>query len=290
MKQLTTFTTLTTFAVALCLLLTDNLADAAGPKVSEKGNKHNLSALAWSGGTLGLNEASNTYQAVNEPNTNPGGQQVCIFCHTPHNANVAGGAPLWNRDFSTQIFERYTSTTVRIYRDATTRAAAGYEASWQPDGASKLCLSCHDGVASLGNVLRGGPIAMKGGNNVITGLASFAPSTSKMKSGHHPVSFTYNDAVLTGIKAGGGIKAGYQLPSYPQIKLDRNGKMQCTTCHNAHQNQSFEDVYPSTTRKIAPFWVYHNAGNSTATGDHDSVCTNCHPITTGLPENKAPWP
>lgn len=262
-------------------------ASAAGPKVAEQGNKHNLSAWARQVGTSTLEANTNTFRAVNDPANNPGGQQVCIFCHTPHNANSEKGTPLWNRAFSTVTFDRYTSTTMRIYRDATTRAAAQYEATWQPDGASKLCLSCHDGVSNLGAVLSGNggnPISMQG-SNVINTIAAF--TSDKMKKGHHPVSFVYDATVLTNIQAGGGTKSSYTLPTLvPEVKLDKNKKMQCTSCHNPHQNQSFETVYPATTRKIAPFWV--KGGGADATTDHDVVCTACHPIS-ALPEQQTPW-
>lgn len=276
----------------LCAISLIDRAIAAGPKVSENGNKHNLSALAWSSGTLGVKTIQNTYQATNDSISNPGGQQVCIFCHTPHNANVAEGAPLWNREFSSQIFSRYSTNTLRIRIDGAAKAASGYDAAWLPDGSSKLCLSCHDGVASLGNVRAGSSIVMLNGKDVITGFASFNPATTnKMKSGHHPVSFKYDSSVAAAINAG---KTGYQLPSAATpaalasaIKLDKNGKMQCTTCHNAHQNQT-DDVanYGSPDfRKIAPFWVY--GGANVAVTDHDSVCKACHPISPD--PTVAPW-
>jgi len=267
-------------------------AGAAGPKVSENKNKHNLSALAWSGGTRAAKTDHNTYEATNDPNGNPGGQQICIFCHTPHNANVLDGAPLWNREFSTQTFQRYSSNTLRIRIDASARTASGYiddGPTWQPDGSSKLCLSCHDGVSSLGNVLRGGPIAMTGGkdvisSNILESYASFRPDTNKMKTGHHPISFKYDATVIGAISSAG--KVGYTAPTIPSVKLDKNWKMQCTTCHDAHQNQTDDTAVYSGTRKIAPFWVYGAANN--AVTDHDSVCTTCHPIT--APQNVAPWP
>jgi len=183
-------------------------ATAPGPKVSEvsstgTGNKHNLSAKARPfGGTTYSVPNPNLYKAVDDPAANPGGQQICIFCHTPHNANVEGGAPLWNRAFSALTFSRYSSNTLQIRVNSAARTPAQYAApAWQPDGSSKLCLSCHDGVATnpLGAVLRGGPIAMSGGDYISSDTAvswaSFNPSTNKMKFGHHPVSFVYNAAM-----------------------------------------------------------------------------------------------
>ena len=119
-------------------------ATAPGPKVSEEsttGNKHNLSAKAWKSGTYtGTNP--NTYRATDDPTANPKGQQICIFCHTPHNANVEGGAPLWNRRFSTVTFSRYSSATLQIRLNSAAKTPAKYDdtstPAWQP-----CCRCCH---------------------------------------------------------------------------------------------------------------------------------------------------
>lgn len=248
-----------------------------GPLVSKPGNKHNLSALNTS--TLV------TYKAVNDPTGNPRGQEICIFCHTPHNANVEGGAPLWNRNFSTQTFQRYTGSSSFVIKNNAT--ANYYGSTGQPDGSSKLCLSCHDGVSSLGAVKNGSAITMV--SDVITGRASFNPAAAanKMRYGHHPVSFVYNDAVKTAINTARSSTAYSFPPTIPAVKLDGQGKMQCTTCHNAHQNQSDDDdCYGGTcaaaSQKKAPFWVYHNSTNS-ASQDRDAVCNSCHAISQAVP-------
>ena len=74
--------------------------------------------------------------------------EVCVFCHTPHGSS--GVTPLWNRN---SPVGPYT-----IYQSSSLEAAIG-----QPTGASKLCLSCHDGTIALGSVLsRPFPIVMAG--------------------------------------------------------------------------------------------------------------------------------
>jgi hypothetical protein len=251
---------------------------ALGPMVSQVGNKHNLSAA-----NTGV-----TYRATDDPTNNPKGQQICIFCHTPHSANVAGQAPLWNRKFSIQNFQRYSSATLKIRG----LVGAQYATGAQPDGSSKLCLSCHDGVSKLGEVYNGFPITMSGAD-VITGLSSFDPNTTnKMKLGHHPVSFVYTAAIATAINTAKSVVT-YQMPVLSQVKLDKQGKMQCSTCHDAHQNQSIEtECYGGTcnatfTRKKAPFWTYGLAG--TAAADQQAVCTTCHPMDAAVGFT-APWP
>ena len=61
--------------------------------------------------------------------------QVCIFCHAPHNASPI--RPLWNR--ATPV-DAYT-----IYSSPALDAEPG-----QPTGSSKMCLSCHDGTIAIG--------------------------------------------------------------------------------------------------------------------------------------------
>lgn len=276
------------------MLIYTSIVLAGGPKVSAMGNKHNLSAQ----------NISVTHHAVDDPINNPGGQQICIFCHTPHSSSSQG--PLWNRKDTTQVFARYTSNTLQIR----SLAVAGYDSAWQPNGSSRLCLSCHDGVTPLGGVInsgQNGDIQMLGGNSISQAdVASFHPSTNKMKNGHHPVSFVY--ATAFDYKTQSGTIIGLQptfgpfrLPNAVSMegkvklqdsKRDKRGWMQCTTCHDAHQNMGNDvSTYPATTRKITPFWVYSAA---TAVTAHDTVCTSCH-TSLGVPYNVGvgganPWP
>lgn len=304
--------------VLMLMLVFQAGAIAPGPKVSEDKNKHNLSSAVFfdtvpqpipayraDSPLRSSRDSSINYKAKYDPATNPRGLQICIFCHTPHSANVSGQAPLWNRKFSSETFSRYSSATLQIRINPAISSPAQYSAGAQPDGASKLCLSCHDGVSQLGDVLRGGPIAMVLGKEKIdpTSLASFNPTSNpnKMKTGHHPVSFVYNGTVQQAISSA-RLTGGFKLPTaVPQVKLDKNRKMQCTTCHDPHQNQSDDGkCYDSAngnaiadcgspvtaTRKVAPFWVY--GGSGIATNDHDTVCTSCHSMT--ISPTMPSWP
>jgi predicted CXXCH cytochrome family protein len=96
----------------------------------------------------------------------------------------------------------------------------------QPDGSSKLCLSCHDGTVALENF--GGVTT---GTTEITGDALMGTDLSN----DHPVSFTYNTALATadgeledpstGLSGLGGTIDDDMLIS---------GKMQCSSCHDVH--------------------------------------------------------
>ena len=105
----------------LCIIIVTMLSSvAAAQQSSIIHSPHNLSA-----GGPGAVRASSE-------------QEICIFCHTPHNA--APIQPLWNRNVPVNAYTVYSSNSLV--------AVPG-----QPTGSSKLCLSCHDGTIALGSVL-----------------------------------------------------------------------------------------------------------------------------------------
>ncbi len=144
----------------------------------------------------------------------PSEQQVCIFCHAPH--NTGGMRPLWNRDLQMASYQ--------IYQSSTLDAKVG-----QPSGSSKLCLSCHDGTIALGNVLsRSDRIRMSGGDYIPAGLTNLGTDLSD----DHPISFFYTSAVAA---------ADRQLADPKtlgtEVRLDAAGRLQCTACHDPHNNR-----------------------------------------------------
>ena len=163
-----------------------------------------------------------------------GTSDVCIFCHTPHNATPV--QPLWNRALPTSSYKTYTSNSLK--------AKPG-----QPTGTSKLCLSCHDGTIALGSVnSRKQPIEMAGG---ITTLPPGKSNLGTDLSDDHPISFVY-DATL--INKNPKLKNPVNLP--PGVRVDANKELQCTTCHDAHNN------------RYGSFLVLSNANSE--------LCNTCH--------------
>ncbi len=145
----------------------------------------------------------------------PGVTELCVFCHTPHNANPTGA--LWNRELSGQVYTLYESSTSKLEE---------FGRSEQPTGSSRLCLSCHDGTLALGN-LRVPPR---------TGRATLSPLTGKASLGidlsdDHPVSFYYDrELALQRGRLAQPSELIHELP------LDAAGRMQCTTCHDPHDD------------------------------------------------------
>jgi predicted CXXCH cytochrome family protein len=172
----------------------------------------------------------------NEQNI-PTGGQICIVCHTPHNADTTvAEAPLWNHETTGATFTLYDSPT---FDGATTIG--------QPGGASKLCLSCHDGTVAIDSFGgRNGNIFMTGGEVLGTDL-----------SGDHPISFTYDSALAT-------TDPGLYDPATQNSGLGGTidadmlfaGSMQCASCHDVHDNSN------------SPFLRLSNAGSA--------MCLTCH--------------
>jgi len=139
--------------------------------------------------------------------------QVCVFCHAPH--HTSGVRPLWNRELPATSYTIYTSSTLDAHPG-------------QPTGASKLCLSCHDGTIALGSVLsRADRIRMVGGDFIPAGLSNLGTDLSD----DHPVSFHYTSGLAA---SDAQLESPSALP--PEVRLDAEGQLQCTACHDAHNN------------------------------------------------------
>lgn len=240
-------------AAFVCFLMT-GLSEGAGRRISEIGNRHNFSYA----------NISANFRAV--PNGELPGRdrsaQICIYCHTPHSSSAEG--PLWNRGAVLGAFKHFSSSTLAI-DDAALKDAADYG---QPTGSSRLCLSCHDGVTALGAVFstpsmyNPAPISFTNkktgqtGQSVAIGFETF--------SSHHPVSFRYSQAVIDLLRAPPYSRTEYWWsPATSAVKLDKQGRMQCVTCHDPHQDKS------TVPGPMTPFW------NSKTYGE---VCQSCHNV------------
>jgi len=148
----------------------------------------------------------NNYPGVNIP-----GNQVCLPCHTPHNALVSGDdGVLWNHAETGETFVMYKNT-------------AG-----QPEGPSKLCLSCHDGVTAIDNYggTGGTGIVITGSAAIGTDLSNDHPigvayPTSQPAEYHDPSSFA------PGIGGGPGVRL---------TEINGQDRVECASCHNVHNN------------------------------------------------------
>lgn len=190
--------------------------------------------------------------------------EICVFCHTPHNASPSG--PLWNRRNPGGSYTPYTSSS----------AAAN---PGNPTGASILCLSCHDGTIALGELnSRTTNVNVSGGPNMPNGPTNL----TKDLSDDHPISFSYSSSQSAK-------PAELVSPSSLNgaVKLDSSGQLQCTSCHDAHDNQFGKFLVKSNnagalclTCHIKSGWSAGSHSNSNKTWNGKSVsnhaCQSCH--------------
>ena len=162
--------------------------------------------------------------------------EICIFCHTAHNANPDVEPRLWNRAGTNQVFTPYSSPTM-------------INPPGQPSPVSALCLSCHDGVISQIVVMG----EVRDNKHELLNYHGFPDETSypncerchsEMYSGKpsvlalgtdlsndHPISMNYPIA-------GEGVDF-YTPPNSDtgwgtgDIRLVA-GKVECVSCHNVH--------------------------------------------------------
>ena len=139
--------------------------------------------------------------------------RICVFCHTPHNASPL--TPLWNKAIEPQTYSVYTSPTLRTPQPLP-----------QPTGATKLCLSCHDGTIALGTVVSGVNLGLN------SALTAASPAYFGLDlSTHHPVSFSYSSSLPFPELVDPG-----SLP--PAIRLAGGDIVHCNTCHDPHDDSN----------------------------------------------------
>jgi len=206
-------------------------AQAAGTVV---GSKHDLRAVG--GGTptgTGLNE-------------------VCVVCHTPHQATAANSQdPLWNHTgTATASFGVYASPTLNAVPTPIVGGAMGGQS------ASLLCMSCHDGTVSVlsmynppnsGTPIPGAIAARISAAGLIISNANMGTSLSD----DHPVNFTYNTALATA--------DGHLVDPATNATVNSwlvGGTMQCSSCHSTHDPTN------------VPFLRTSNVGSA--------LCLACH--------------
>jgi predicted CXXCH cytochrome family protein len=147
--------------------------------------------------------------------------ELCIVCHAPHGTDPTA-VPLWNHNITSQIFSTYIG-----YKFPT----RGGLSITQPDGASKLCLSCHDGVSAInqfGGMMQGtsaAPQPLTTNDRIGTDLTN-----------DHPISFVYNTtlALLDGQLHDPSTTPSSLGGTIATDMLDINSKLQCPSCHEVH--------------------------------------------------------
>jgi hypothetical protein len=273
-------------ALLTAVMLWQASAMAATTRISDVRNtKHNFSASV-APNILGVGD-TRTVKATSE-------KEICVFCHTPHGANLTEG-PLWNRDIpNNSTYTKYSSGSI----DSTIN---------QPNGVSKLCLSCHDGTIAIGKV-RNLRATFNGPNIAMTGtgtggvMAPGAGGTADPNTGYtrnlgtnltndHPISMTYNQALVTkdgemrdptmapirvrGLTPKPGIQDIQLQPATPNNPGADTGQVQCISCHDPHirdtTNENIKFLRLNRLQKNAS-----PTGSTTFNVSNDIICLACH--------------
>lgn len=240
--------------------------------------KHNFST----GGT------SNVYKSTQI-------NQVCVFCHAPHNAGAT--KLLWNKDNLNAL------TSFRLYTSSyTLRSVTKQQSVLSAGSPSLLCLGCHDGKTAM-NVMHSAPqgitTAAAGGsypagavliNQTNTGLAAlpmpgpaynfgsgqFDPSMNlgrdpsggndtqgDVLTDDHPIGFSYS-AAYTERPAGLFSLAQVNTKSASKVRFfGVNNKLECSSCHDPHVDYS-----AAGNPALKPFLVMSNSASA--------LCLSCH--------------
>ena len=265
-----------TLPVLLLLFAQSQIMAAPLPssRISDiRNTKHNLGLLSSTGPTRNVQATAGSAE-----------DEICVFCHTPHGGNLNAQGPLWNRSITPDgTYNTYNSGSL----DATLEGVA----LDQPNGISKLCLSCHDGTIAIGSVrvldgsMATGPISMSGvetdgtmpvGNGATTG---FTRRLGTDLSNDHPISFTFDStlALKDGELRDPAVEThiGNRSPgNSPHVPLDNN-QVQCNSCHDPHirdasdPTKNIKFLRLNRFQKVSPTATSFNEGN-------DIICLACH--------------
>ncbi len=209
--------------------------------------------------------------------------EPCAFCHTPHGSRT--DAPLWNRNHSSANYTPYTGSSMQ--------GVPG-----QPDGYSKLCLSCHDGTIAIGGVINvpnsvGGASIATVGTDAQGRMPAGTTNLGTNLTDDHPVSFVFNSTLQTndGELVNPTTLTG-AVRLYPGTTPTANA-VQCVSCHDPHDNSRGKFLKQSPRGRTANLCLTchaktewsgssHEAASQTASigGITDAVsahsCLSCH--------------
>jgi predicted CXXCH cytochrome family protein len=149
--------------------------------------------------------------------------EICNPCHAMHGTKTLP-YPRWDPELPTQTYIMYSRTR---------SPAIGTATSDQPDGMSKICLSCHDGIVA--------PDAY-GGITSKTDVLFDKDTIGTVSSNNHPISFIYNTALTAKDRDlyDPSTKLSGMTGSTGTINKDLLflNRMECASCHDVHNTNA----------------------------------------------------
>ncbi len=249
-----------TLAVALSALAGGAVAQVTGIAAT----RHNLGTAST--------------QPIHVTGTTPatGTAEICVFCHTPHGADVTtpNAPPLWNKRLA-------TGATYTTYASLNTPSIDG---EILPVGSISLaCLSCHDGTQAMDNIINapgsGGFLATGGATDGLgytwtagvaaTGLMPASVANLGINlSNDHPIGIQY---------CGGGLTGTGTTVTGTCRDIDFNRADVRTATINTNQVFWIETGTVDNTKTRTDLPLYTRAFAAAAGGAGPSVeCGSCH--------------
>jgi predicted CXXCH cytochrome family protein len=193
--------------------------------------------IAWAGTIIGSPHDFRKYPWIRSG-------EICLPCHVPQKTETVP-APLWNRELTTQAFIMYGKTHVQPPKTPVMS---------QPDGISKKCLSCHDGIIATDTY---------GPNTGGTAHRFDRDYMGTIPNNNHPISLIYDTAMAARdadlydpATKPSGMTGSTGTINKDMLFLNR---MECASCHDVHNTKAV----PGTK-----LLVKDSAGSS--------LCLTCH--------------
>jgi len=226
-------------------------------------------------------------------------KRVCVFCHTPHNADTTSGGgvpqPLWNHVVS-DMSKITTPYTWQAPANAGINFALGND---QLVGPSRLCMGCHDGTTAADGHGPTGIGTAQG--NVVGANHPIDPASGRAfpdLSGTHPIGFLWTDAEGARNKpAVGGMaaineivpttatflaavpsddttvdtvtRAGWTYTQKPISDVLYGGYMTCASCHEVHNKENAVNEAGLRSGVTPNYFLWAPEKNS-------AICLSCH--------------
>jgi hypothetical protein len=249
--------------IALLAVACTALVNVAGAATGIAGSAHDFSQANW----------------------NRADKDLCGPCHMVHGSDPNNQViPLWSRDYlPAQDYQLFQSPHGTV--------------TYQPRGASRACLSCHDGTVAY-NQLKGQ--VPKGQTGVPVGGDYIIGKNHDLR-GDHPISFDYqeaynnsptwpaktlkavNDHLTSDTLPAGNNMIGKEVKEAFLKSVNIGGtatidtSVECTSCHDVHR--SIGDSGVNSQGPIPTDGSPHNpllVAYGTAGGSGSTLCRSCH--------------
>lgn len=245
--------------------------------VMSSGLEARIAGTSMVGSPHDLGSGSNTNIATNLAANEDNGE-ICVYCHTPHAANVGfDGAPLWNKKSPASLTYKMYGETNATANDAETIGGTAIDDS--PTNSSLACLSCHDGVSGIDSIVNAPGSGAKSEVDNATAIqdalttlygGNIGSYTSFVDlSNDHPISIVY-DAAANGAGVGSLKATNTALTDWvgaDEIShLLRNGRVECGSCHDPHNGNKTDNAQGTNTE--VNFLRVSNASSA--------LCIGCH--------------